>query len=242
VLASPGTGIVSCAILQSSDLDEIDWEWLGGTDNAVQTDYFGKGNTTKADREVDATVDNAQITSHNYTVRWTQQTTTWLIDGEVVRTLEYADAVGGSNYPQTPMNIRVGIWAGGDSGNDEGTIDWAGGETDYSDGPFTMVLEKIEVVNYNPGKSYVYGNMSGEWESIEIQGGNDGEDGDTTAESTQIGTAVTGSEQTSTATGMWWTASASAIIAQAKSSGAAMEGGSWWNVLELVAVSLFVGL
>lgn len=42
--AAPGTGIVSSAILQSDDLDELDWEWLGGTDYAskVQTNYFGK--------------------------------------------------------------------------------------------------------------------------------------------------------------------------------------------------------
>lgn len=41
-----GTGIVSCAILESDDLDEIDWEWLGGTADQVETNYFGKGNTT----------------------------------------------------------------------------------------------------------------------------------------------------------------------------------------------------
>lgn len=43
---APGTGIVSCAILESDDLDEIDWEWLGGTADQVETNYFGKGNTT----------------------------------------------------------------------------------------------------------------------------------------------------------------------------------------------------
>jgi hypothetical protein len=41
--AAPGTGIVSSAILESDDLDELDWEWLGGTDyeSKVQTNYFG---------------------------------------------------------------------------------------------------------------------------------------------------------------------------------------------------------
>ena len=57
-----------------------------------------------------------------------------------MRTLLYADAVGGRNYPQTPVNVRIGIWAGGDPANDPGTIEWSGGETDYSAGPFTMVL------------------------------------------------------------------------------------------------------
>src|SRR4051794_20869156 len=43
--AAPGTGIVSSAVLQSDCLDEIDWEWLGGNNNQVQTNYFGKGQT-----------------------------------------------------------------------------------------------------------------------------------------------------------------------------------------------------
>jgi hypothetical protein len=84
--------------------------------------------------------------------------------------LNYADAVGGKNYPQTPMNVRIGIWAGGDPGNDPGTIEWSGGETDYNAGPFTMVLEKIEVVNENPAKSYSYGDLTGDYQSIRIDG------------------------------------------------------------------------
>lgn len=82
----------------------------------------------------------------------------------------YADAVGGRNYPQTPVNVRIGIWAGGDPANDPGTIEWSGGETDYSAGPFTMVLEKIEVVNENPAKSYSYGDLTGDYQSIKMDG------------------------------------------------------------------------
>jgi hypothetical protein len=70
------------------------------------------------------------------------------------------------------MNVRIGIWAGGDPNNAEGTIEWAGGETDYSQAPFTMVLEKVEVRNENPGSSYSYGDMSGEFGSIVVDGGN----------------------------------------------------------------------
>ncbi|KAK5673890.1 transglycosylase, partial [Elasticomyces elasticus] len=48
--AAPGKGIVSSAVLQSDDLDEIDWEWLGINDLYVQTNYFGKGNTGSFNR------------------------------------------------------------------------------------------------------------------------------------------------------------------------------------------------
>lgn len=72
------------------------------------------------------------------------------------------------------MNIRIGIWAGGDPGNAEGTIEWAGGETDYSKAPYTMVVEKVEVRNEHPGNSYSYGDLSGGFESIVV----DGKEGD----------------------------------------------------------------
>ncbi|KAH6858893.1 concanavalin A-like lectin/glucanase domain-containing protein [Alternaria rosae] len=188
--AAPGKGVVSSAILESDDLDEVDWEWLGGQAGNVQTNYFGKGNTTTHDREVDAPISDTQGTSHNYTIAWTSSSTTWLVDGDVKRTLRYSDANGGSNYPQTPMNVRIGIWAGGDPNNAEGTIEWAGGETDYSAAPFTMVVEKVEVRNENPGGSYQYGDMTGSFESIVVDGG-DGkvkksgsEDGEKSASST----------------------------------------------------------
>jgi len=35
--AAPGKGVVSSAILESDDLDEVDWEWLGGQPGNVQS-------------------------------------------------------------------------------------------------------------------------------------------------------------------------------------------------------------
>lgn len=164
--AAPGTGIVSSAILESDDLDEIDWEWLGGTATEVETNYFGKGNTTTYDRETYVQMADSQSDFHNYTIVWTEESTIWMIDGESVRTLAYADANGGSNYPQTPMRVKLGIWAGGDSSNSEGTIEWAGGETDYDDGPFTAYIKSVSITNYNPAKSYTYGDLTGSYDSI----------------------------------------------------------------------------
>lgn len=227
--AAPGTGIVSSAILESDDLDEIDWEWLGGSADEVQTNYFGKGNTTSYDRSATYDVSDAQSTSHNYTVVWTSSSTTWIIDGTTVRTLNYDDALSGKNYPQTPMNVRVGIWAGGDSSNSEGTIEWAGGETDYDDGPFTMYVEKIEVTNYNPGSSYTYGDTSGDFDSIVINK-DDGTSSTSGSSATATKTSSSSSNSsnsngasTATGTSMWWTASASAVKAAAQASGAVVK-------------------
>lgn len=167
--AAPGTGIVSSVVLQSDDLDEIDWEWLGGEANQVQSNYFGKGQTTTYDRAAVLAVSDTQTTWHTYTVEWTENQVIWQIDGTTARVLNAADA--DNQFPQTPMQLKLGSWAGGDPSNSQGTIDWAGGVTNYADGPFSMYVQSLEVVDYSTGTSYSYGNESGDWESIESNGG-----------------------------------------------------------------------
>ncbi|GJC99448.1 glycosyl hydrolase family 16 [Colletotrichum higginsianum] len=167
--AAPGTGIVSSVVIESDDLDEVDWEWLGGKDAEVQTNYFGKGNTTSYDRGAFHTIAATQTEFHNYTIDWTTEAVTWYINGALVRTLNYADALGGKNFPQTPARLRLGIWAGGDPDNNAGTITWAGGETDYTKAPYTMTVQKVAITNANPAKSYTYGDMTGDWTSIKIE-------------------------------------------------------------------------
>lgn len=144
----------------------------------------------------------------------------WYIDDVAVRTLNYADAsaLEGKNYPQTPMNVRIGIWAGGDEGNDQGTIEWAGGVTSYDEGPFTMFLEKVEVVNENPAETYGYGDLTGNYGSIKIEGGESGLSSSSSSGSATATTVKTSSSTTATQSGMWWTASAEAV-AQAAASG-----------------------
>ncbi|KAK1961643.1 family 16 glycosyl hydrolase [Colletotrichum sublineola] len=167
--AAPGTGVVSSVVIESDDLDEVDWEWIGGKDAEVQTNYFGKGNTSSFDRGAFHTVAASQGEFHNYTIDWTPDAVTWYINSNLVRTLNFADAVGGMNFPQTPARLRLGIWAGGDPSNSPGTIEWAGGSTDYSKGPYTMTVQKVAITNTNPGKSYTYSDMSGSWQSIKVE-------------------------------------------------------------------------
>jgi hypothetical protein len=157
--------------MESDDLDEVDWEFLGGDTTQTQTNYFGKGDTTTYDRAIFYPVSSPQTTQHSYAVNWTSSSLEWLIDGVVVRTLNYNDAEGGTRFPQTPMRLKVGIWAGGDPSNGPGTIEWAGGPTVYSAGPFTMTVQSVNIVNYSPGSSYTWSDESGSWESIKVSGG-----------------------------------------------------------------------
>jgi beta-glucanase (GH16 family) len=179
--ASPGTGIVSSFILESDDLDEIDWEWLGSTDSSVESNFFGKGNTTTYDRAIYHNVATPIETWHNYSIVWTAESTNWYIDSTLVRTLNYGDALalGGKNYPQTPMRIKMGSWVGCASvaaetnSATEGTCSWAGGAADFTNAasnPFTMLVANVTISDFGCGGNYTYSDMTGDYTSIKSSG------------------------------------------------------------------------
>ncbi|KAI0009177.1 concanavalin A-like lectin/glucanase domain-containing protein [Xylariaceae sp. FL0662B] len=207
--ASTGQGVVTSFVLQSDDLDEIDWEWLGGDTTQVQSNYFGKGDTTTYDRGAYHNVNNPQTETHTYTVDWTKDYVRWLIDGNQVRELKYADAKGGSRFPQTPMQVKLGTWVAGRSDAPEGTVQWAGGKTDFSQAPFVATYEQITIQNYNNGvkghpKQYVWADGSdGSYQSIKIEfddGTSDDTGDDTTTSSSSAETTKTESAGESSST------------------------------------------
>lgn len=168
--ASTGTGIVSSIVFESDDLDEIDWEFLGGNTAQVETNFFGKGNTSSYDRAVYYPVSTPQTESHTYTVDWNSDRIEWIIDGKTVRTLTRNDplTVGGTQYPQTPMRLKLGSWCGGCKGEPDGTVQWAGGATTFNEAPYVMYVESVNIQNYNPADSYEYSDKSGSWQSIKL--------------------------------------------------------------------------
>ncbi|KIX04009.1 uncharacterized protein Z518_07562 [Rhinocladiella mackenziei CBS 650.93] len=190
VKAAPGTGIVSAAILQSDCLDEIDWEWLGGDNTQVQSNYFGKGITTTYNRGAFHSAPDNHDTFHTYSIDWTADQIVWSVDGTTVRAMTQDQAEAGQ-YPQTPMYVKLGAWAGGDPSNPEGTIQWAGGVTDYSLGPFTMYVKSVHVTDYSTGSQYSYSGTSGTWQSIVSSGGQINSQGNGTPVSTGDAPAVT---------------------------------------------------
>jgi beta-glucanase (GH16 family) len=108
---------------------------------------------------------------HNYTIDWTKDRIQWILDDNILRTLEFGQALGGKNYPQTPMNVRLGMWAGGDvKNNDPGVVQWAGGVTNFGEGPFTMSVQKVYAQDYTSAKEYSWENMdaSGDWQKVKV--------------------------------------------------------------------------
>ncbi|RSM14576.1 hypothetical protein CEP52_001298 [Fusarium oligoseptatum] len=219
VQAAEGQGVVTSAVLQSDDLDEIDWEWVGGDNAQVQSNYFSKGDTTTYDRAVYHPVSAPLTSTHKYSVEWTSTKIDWLIDDAVVRTLNAADAKGGSAFPQTPMQIKLGTWVAGGKNSNAGTREWAGGYTDFDDAPFNAYYKSVTIIDYagkdapgqNAGaKEYVYGDNSGDWTSIKVKKTSSTDDDEktttkvtktsTTAAPTKTKTAETTSTEEETST------------------------------------------
>jgi beta-glucanase (GH16 family) len=170
--AAPGAGVVTSFVLQSDDLDEIDLEWVGGDNARVQSNYFSKGDTTTYDRGAYHAVDNPIGQLHTYSIDWTKDRVQWLINGVVIRTLTYADAKGGASFPQTPMQIKFGTWVAGRKDAPKGTVDWAGGYTNYAEGPFIAYYKSIKITDNAGGvtgaKQYIYSDRTGTWQSIKV--------------------------------------------------------------------------
>ncbi|ORY62625.1 family 16 glycosyl hydrolase [Pseudomassariella vexata] len=201
VRACTGQGVVTSFVLQSDDLDEIDWEWLGGDTTQVQTNYFGKGDTTTYDRGAYHTVATPQDTFHKYSIDWTSEYVKWYIDDELVRTLNYEDATSGTRFPQTPMQIKLGTWVAGREDAAKGTVEWAGGYTDFSTAPFNAYYQSITIEDYSNGvddaTSYHWSDKTGSFDSIEVLTG--GEDTSATSKSSSTKTVTSkGSESTNT--------------------------------------------
>ncbi|KAH8887527.1 hypothetical protein GQ53DRAFT_603112, partial [Thozetella sp. PMI_491] len=226
VKASLGVGVVTSVTLQSDDLDEIDWEWLGGDSTQVQTNFFSKGCTEVYDRGGYSAVANPQADFHTYTIDWTPDSVKWIIDGAVVRELKASTASGCDGFPQTPMQIKLGTWIAGKPGNPQGTIDWAGGITDFSQGPFLGYYQSVTIQDYMGGSGataageYVYGDKSGTWQSIKVNGGSSS-GSSSSASSSAAASSTTSKSSTSEAASKTSSATTLTSVTSAASNGTA---------------------
>ncbi|KAJ6436973.1 cell wall glucanosyltransferase Mwg1 [Purpureocillium lavendulum] len=192
--SSEGGGVREASSMSSSNKSMIDWEWVGGDNAQVQTNYFSKGDNSTYDRGAFHNVANPTAQFHTYTLEWTSQAVTWSIDGAVVRTLTAASAKGGAAFPQTPMQVKLGTWIGGRKDAPKGVVQWAGGYADYSKGPFLAYYKSITITDYagkdkpaNGGiKQYIYSDNSGSWQSIKVVVGS----GDDTSTSSAASSAT----------------------------------------------------
>lgn len=200
---APGAGIVSTIVLESDVLDEIDWEFLGGNSAVGQSNYFSKGDTsTYGKLEQDVAVNDSEGTFHTYSVDWTAERIEWLVDGVSQRTLTYAS--NPTQFPQTPMQVKIGTWCGGCSEN-QGTRDWAGGAPNWSAAPFNAYYQKIVIQDSSNGvanaASYSYSDQSGAYTSIKVNTGSTTSNSGTGSDNNSSGASVSGSGSSSASAG-----------------------------------------
>jgi len=175
IKASPGKGIILSLYLQSDDGDEIDVVETFGSDMAkYQTNFFVKGNTTTYDRgKYHLTPVPPMNEYQKYGVEWTPERIVWKLNDKTVRELTKNNPHG---FPSSPMRVSLSLWAGGDYENAQGTIDWAGGNTDYQALPFSMYARNLVLTEYSTGYPYTNGyEIEGEWSNLVSENGAIGE-------------------------------------------------------------------
>jgi len=127
-LADSG-GVGVWQITFSGVRDEIDLEWVGtGGSNGVQSNWYWEGLVPDDDRGIQHNyTQESSVTPVEVAIDWQEDTLQWLINGEIVRTVNKNDTIdsnGITNYPDTPSRIQFGVWASGAKGESQSTKDW----------------------------------------------------------------------------------------------------------------------
>ncbi|CAO3617955.1 unnamed protein product [Mucor hiemalis] len=133
-IRSAGTGgAVTAFILMADGGDEIDFEFLGGDLDHVQSNYFwGKTVEYTVNGGLHkVTGGSVDTTFHKYTIDWQPDKIQWFVDDVVVRTrikAETCDGNGVCKFPSQPARIQFGLW---DGSVESGTAEWSRGPINW---------------------------------------------------------------------------------------------------------------
>ncbi|KXS18270.1 glycoside hydrolase family 16 protein [Gonapodya prolifera JEL478] len=165
-----GPGVVSAFIVDSytpsaSPGDELDQEWTGQSTNIYQTNWFGLGKLnypTGAPAASQHYGNGASFTAsggsdyhdqyHTFSMERTHDYIRWFVDGVQVRQVLRSDT-GDADYPDRLGAVLFNIWDAGQQA--PGTVEWAGGATDWSINPnpnYEVHVKQFQIVCYDsPG-------------------------------------------------------------------------------------------
>jgi beta-glucanase (GH16 family) len=158
--ASLSKGVVSSFITRSPEGDEIDFEWVGKNPTQVESNFYFNNEldwTKGGKHEVGG---DTSKEFHEYTIEWMPDYITWYVDGKAIRTVRKTDTDRLSNgtykFPNKLSRVQFSIWDGGSSA--EGTAQWAGTPTDWSDKSrvYSMYVKSLKI-------ECLYPNKTGEW-------------------------------------------------------------------------------
>ncbi|KAJ4862004.1 glycosyl hydrolases family 16 domain-containing protein [Trichoderma breve] len=155
VQAAKGPGIITAIVLKSDSGDEIDWELLGAFENQAQTNYFYDGqplfNTYNTTYHLDA---SSFASTQKYSIEWTPTNLSFSINN-IVRKSWHVGDIPAYKWPQTPMQVKLGIWTVSNS-SDPGTVAWAGGLPNWTGhdadkNPYSAYFKTVELEDYTGG-------------------------------------------------------------------------------------------
>ncbi|KAJ1654235.1 putative glycosidase CRH2 [Dispira simplex] len=164
--ASDKPGVVSSFIVKNDYGDEIDFEWVGGKPDMIQTNYYYDVHLDYGNmKEYPVNGGDTVNTLHEYEILWDPSYIEWKVDGKAVRRLERNSTLkdGVYQFPYRPSLVQFSIWDANQIG--EGTEEWAGGATDWSNPNqrFTMYIDELTV------SCHYKGNKTGEnwpWDNM----------------------------------------------------------------------------
>lgn len=161
---------------------------LGSDKTQAQTNYFYDGhalyNTYNTTYSLGSSSSYDQF--HTYTLEWTDTVLKFSIDGDDrkiwhIQTTDShhkpQDTIPTEKWPQTPMQIKLGVWAVNPD-SDAGEIIWAGGVPNWNEQPFTAEFRNVQLTDYmgwceEPSQEdmeYRYDERTHGWADVKVVG------------------------------------------------------------------------
>ncbi|ORX90943.1 concanavalin A-like lectin/glucanase [Basidiobolus meristosporus CBS 931.73] len=146
--ASISPGVVTSFIIHNPEGDEIDFEWVGGKPDEVQTNYYYNGEFTTKNQASFSVGGDSASEFHEYMFQWEEEFIKFYVNKKVVRTVykkdTWDDKAKVYKYPARMALVHLGIWDGGVGV--PGTTKWAGGLTNWSN-PKTVYKAYFDYVD-----------------------------------------------------------------------------------------------
>ncbi|KAJ2334171.1 putative glycosidase CRH2, partial [Coemansia sp. RSA 2673] len=134
--ASVAKGVVSAFIIRNDQVgDEIDFEWVGKSPNQVQNNYYYHDIPDYNKKQYFDIGSDTSADFHDYTINWTPDVISWIVDGKTLRTLNRKDTYDSASkvykFPAAEGRVGLSIWDGGSAAT-PGTQNWAGFPTPWT--------------------------------------------------------------------------------------------------------------
>ncbi|KAK9763787.1 putative glycosidase CRH2 [Basidiobolus ranarum] len=147
--ASTSPGIVSSFITRNLFGDEIDFEWVGKNSREIQQNFYYNNVLNYTNARFSVIEADTSADYHIYTIDWQPDYIRWSVDGQELRTVNRQDTwdpeLKAFKFPYRPQRVQFSIWDAGQAS--DGTSEWAGGRTDWSDANrvYKMYIDWVDV-------------------------------------------------------------------------------------------------